>query len=245
MNRVRILPLLMLLALACLSIPLRAQNPTQPLALGLVSKTFDGEIDKARAAEGSSVYSGDYLSTNEHGSMLVRIGELGLELQSSSAVHIYRTPYGAVIELNRGSVIYSTPGGPQNLVIVASDVRVTPSLLYQDSGRVTIDDPCNITVYSQRGQVNVKVGSESRNVEEGKSYRVRAEQSITYREYVSPDADNYHHYHDHTPCAPVDFVHGHAPIAPAQSHFVLATAALAGAGAGVAIWKAWESPDRP
>jgi hypothetical protein len=245
MNRVRILPLLVLLALACLSTPSRAQNPTQPLALGLVSKTFDGEIDKARAAEGASVYSGDYLSTNEHGSLLVRIGELGLELQSSSAVHIYRTPYGAVVELNRGSVLYSTPGGPQNLVIVASDVRVTPSLLYQDSGRVTIDDPCNITVYSQHGQVNVKVGSESRNIEEGKSYRVRAEQSITYREYVSPDADNYHHYHDHTPCAPVDIVHGHTPIAPGQSHFVLAATALAGAGTGIAIWKNWESPDRP
>jgi len=245
MNCVRIVPLVALLALAPLGAPLHAQNPTQPLALGLVAKTSDAEIDKAHAIEGSSVYSGDHLSTNEHGSLLVRIGALSLELQSSSSAHIYRTPYGAVLELNRGSVLYATPGGQQNLVIVASDVRVTPSLDHQDSGRVTIDDPCNITVSSQNGQVNVKVGSESRNVEEGKSYRVRAEQSIIYREYVSPDADNYHHYHDHTPCAPFDIVHGHPPIAPGQSHFVLATAALAGAGAGVGIWKAWESSEKP
>jgi hypothetical protein len=107
-----------------------------------------------------------------------------LDLQSSSAVHIYRAPYGAIVELNRGSVVYTTPGGQQNLVIVASDVRVTPVLSEADFGRVTMDDPCNVTVYSQRGETNVQVGSENRTVEQGKAYRVRAENEISYRKSV-------------------------------------------------------------
>lgn len=168
-----------------------------------------------------------------------------LHLPSSSALHIYRAPYGAVLELNRGTVTYTTPGGKDNLVIVASDVRVTPDASLPDLGRVTINNPCEVSVYSQRGQANVKVGSESHLIEEGKAYRVRAENKISYREYMSPDANDYHRYHEHEPCAPLDMVRGHMPIAPATSHFLLVSGALMGAGAGVAVWKALESPDRP
>lgn len=56
------------------------------------------------------------------------------------------------------------------------------------------------------------VGSESHLVEEGKAYRVRAESKISYGEYLSPDADNYHRYHEREPCAPVEMVKGHAAI---------------------------------
>jgi hypothetical protein len=211
----------------------------------LVAKTAAAHIGDAAASEGSSVYSGDYLSTSDNGTMLVRIGALSLELQSSSSAHIYRAPYGAVLELNRGTVLYTTPGGQQNLVIVASDVRVTPILSNSDFGRVTIDDPCNVTVESKRGEADVKVGSESRTIEQGKAYRVHAENEISYRQYLSPDADDYHKHHEHSPCAAMDMAHGHLPIAPGQSRFLLLTAVLVGTGTGIAIMKAMESADRP
>src|SRR5262249_4746935 len=161
----------------------------------------------------ASIFSGDYLSTSDNGHMLVRFGSLSLELQSSTGVHIYHAPYGIVVELNRGVVLYTTPGSGQNLVIVASDVRVTPNVSTPDMGRVSVEDPCNITVYSQRGTANVQVGSENRLVEQNKSYRVRAENQISYRKYLSPDADDYHDYHEHVPCAPLEMAHGHGPIA--------------------------------
>jgi hypothetical protein len=222
-----------------------AQIAAQTAALGLVANSAGGKIGDATAAEGSSIYSGDYLSTPDDGSLLVRIGALSLELHGSTGVHIYRAPYGAVVELNRGTVVYTTPGNGQNLVIVASDVRVTPIATSSDLGRVTQDDPCNVTVYSERGQVNVQVGSENKLVDPNKAYRVRAENEISYRKYLSPDADDYHKYHEHTPCAPVQMAHGHPPIAPGQSRFLLVTAALLGTGAGIGVWKALESPDRP
>jgi hypothetical protein len=241
----RLMLVALLSLLACTSLPLAIHASQQTPALGLVAKTSGGQIGNAAAMEGSSVYSGDSLSTADNGSLLVRIGPLSLELQSSTNVHIYRAPYGAIVELNRGTVLYTTPGGSQNLVIVASDVRVTPNLSTPEFGRVSMDDPCDITVYSQRGDANVQVGSENRTVEQGKAYRVHAENEVSYRKYLSPDADDYHDYHEHRPCAPVEMVHGHTPIAPGQSRFLLVTAVAVGTGTGIAIWKAEESPSHP
>jgi hypothetical protein len=227
----------------CCSLPVLAQTPNAPL--GLVASAKSAKIGNAEASDGATIYSGDYISTEDGGSLLVRIGALSIELQSSSSAHIYRAPYGAVVELNRGSILYTTPGGGQNVVIVASDVRVTPVLSLADFGRVSVDDPCNVTVQSERGQVNVRVGSESHLVESKKAYRVRAENYISYRKYLSPEEDEYHKYHDHTPCAAYQTVKGHAPIAPGQSHFIYVATGVTATITGLAISEALESPNRP
>src|SRR5262249_55425399 len=164
----------------CCALPLLAQEqPAAPAPLGLVATAVSAHLGNAPASEGATVYSGDYLYTDNDGSLLVRIGGVSVELQSSSSAHIYRAPYGAVLELNSGSVVYSTPANAaQDVVIVASDVRATPILNQADFGRVSIVDSCNVTVQSQRGQVNVRAGSESHLIDAGKAYRVRAENSI-------------------------------------------------------------------
>ena len=245
MRTARFLSAVGLLFFSCLPVPALAQTPPANPALGLVAKSVSGHIGDAASLEGATVYSGDYLYTEDAGSMLIRVGPLSLELQGSSAVHIYRAPYGAIVELNRGTVVYTTPGTRENLVIVASDVRVTPVLSLADLGRVSMDDPCEITVYSQRGQVNVQVGSESHLIEEAKAYRVLAVNEISYRKYLSPDARDYHDYHEHRPCAPVQMAKGKPPLAPGHNHFLyLAT----GVTVIATVWgvdEALESPDRP
>jgi hypothetical protein len=237
-------PIFCFLALCCF-VPVRAHAQAATPALGIVTKASAAHIGNAAAADGATVYSGDYLSTEDNGALQVRVGSLSLELQGNSAAHIYRAPYGAVVELNRGTALYTTPGGHENLVIVASDVRVTPVLSMADFGRVSIDDPCKVTVSSERGQVDVHVGSESKLVEQGKAFRVAAEDSISYRDYLSPDDNDYHNHHEHKPCAAYETVKGHAPIAPGQSRFLyvaVGTVALIGA---LTIPKAFESPNRP
>jgi hypothetical protein len=222
-----------------------AQAPAQDAPLGLVVQSLRGQVGKASVTDGSTIYSGDSLSTEEGGSLLVRIGALALGLESSTTVHIYRAPYGAVVELSRGSVTFMTPGTHENLGIVASDVRVTPVLTVPDSGRVSLDGPCSVSVYSRRGQVTVQVGTESRLVEQGKAYRVRPENEISYREHISPDANDYHNYHDHRPCAAAQTAKGHSPIAAGQSRFLIISVGLAAAATTFAISEAFESPDRP
>ncbi|HTS30924.1 MAG TPA: hypothetical protein VMH81_33865 [Bryobacteraceae bacterium] len=245
MKTVRLLAFFLCIVMAGTLIPARSQAQSQNPALGLVGKSSNGRIGNLVTTEGSTVFSGDHLNTPENGTLLVRVGGLSLELQASSSAHIYRAPYGAIVELNRGTVIYNTPGTEENLVIVASDIRVTPAATVPDMGRVTIDDPCDITVYSQRGRVTVQAGSETRVMEEGKAYRVRALNNIGYNKFLSPDDDDYHRFHEHRPCAPVEMVKGRPPVAPGQSHFLLVSAALIGGATGVGLWKALESPDRP
>ncbi len=239
------LALLCALFLALFSTPAMSTQASSD-ALGLVGNANSAKIGNSPASEGATVYSGDYLSTDDGGLLLVRIGSLSVELQSNSSAHIYRTPYGAVLELNRGSVVYSTPGGSQNIVIVASDVRVTPAPNRPDFGRVSVDDPCNVSVQSQHGEANVHVGSENKTVEEGKGYRVRAENSISYRKYLSPDANDYHEYHEHAPCAaPYQTVKAHPPIAGGQSHFLYVAVGTTAVLTTFGIIKALESPSRP
>jgi hypothetical protein len=233
-----------LVALPAVSSHAQTQPNTTAAPLGLVVRAQKAHIGEPALTEGSTIYSGDYVSTEDGGSVLIRIGGLSLELQSASSAHVYRTPYGAVAELNHGTAFYTTPGGHENLVIVASDVRVTPVLSSADIGRVTIDNPCNVTVASQRGQADVRVGSESHGVEEGKAYRVHAENEISYHQWVSPDSDKYHDYHSHKPCAPV-MAKGHSPIFPGQSRFMLVAGIV---GGGLTVWgvaEALESPSRP
>lgn len=248
MKIARYLTLLVLLVSLGFALPLLAQDqPAAPAPLGLVARAVSAHLGNAPASEGATVYSGDYLLTDNDGSLLVRVGAISVELQSSSSAHIYRAPYGAVLELNSGSVVYSTPGSAaQNVVIVASDVRATPVLNLADFGRVSIEDPCNVTVQSQRGEVNVRVGSESHLVEAGKAYRVRAENSISYRKYVSPEDADYHDYHEHKPCAaPWQTAKGRAPISGGQSHFLYVAAGTVALVSGLAISEALESPNRP
>jgi hypothetical protein len=142
-------------------------------------------------------------------------------------------------------VVYTTPGTQENIVIVASDVRVTPVLSLADLGRVSMVNPCEITVYSQRGQVNVQVGSESHLIEEAKAYRVRAMYELSYRKYLSPDASDYHDYHDHRPCAPLEMAKGKPPIFPGQSRFLYVAAGVVGIATVWGVDRALESPNRP
>jgi hypothetical protein len=237
--------IVLLLAAVCI-VPAGVQAQAQTVALGVVMTSRQGTIGNSGASEGATVYSGDYLSTGDNGTLLVRIGALSLQLEGSSDAHIYAAPYGAVVELNDGAVVYTTPGTEQNLVIMASDVRVTPALGVPDLGRVSIDNPCNLTVYSQKGTATAKVGSESHLVEETKAYRIRALNEVAYRDYVSPDVDDYHKHHGHRECpAAIDMVKSRVPIAAGQSRFLLVSGVLIGAASGIGVWKALESPDRP
>ena len=114
------------------------------LPLGLVARAQRAHIGEPALTEGSTIYCGDYVSTEDGGSVLIRIGESSLELQSASAAH-----------------------------------------------------------------------------------------------------DEYHEYHSHKPCAPVQLVKGHSPIAAGQSRFMLVTGIVAGGLTAWGVTEALESPTRP
>jgi hypothetical protein len=70
------------------------------------------------------------------------------------------------------------------------------------------------------------------------------EPEISYHQWVSPDVDEYHEYHSHKPCAPVQMVKGHSPIAAGQNRFMLVTGIVAGGLTAWGVTETLESPTR-
>jgi FecR-like protein len=214
--------------------------------VGMITKTQSARIGSSDAPDGTTIYSGDYLSTAADGLLQVRVGNLTLELKGSSAAHIFRATYGVVIALNHGSVAYNKPSGQPNVVIVASDVRITPVVNTAATGSVSMEDRCNLLIQSQHGEVYVQVGSESQMVEQGKSFRVRPMSWVSDRIPVSPDADNYHESHSHQPCeGPKQALKGQHPRAPGQSRFLYVASAGVVIVTIIPVLEALESPNRP
>lgn len=213
--------------------------------LGMVAKSLSARVGNNAANDGETVFSGDLVSTQDGGSLLVRIGTLSLQLEGNSSAYIFGTPYGGIVELLKGSAVYERPEGPQNIVIVASDVRITPVLSSPGMGRVRLDDPCKISVTVQRGQAAVRVGTESKLVEAGKSFRVLAEYAVSVQEARSPEADDYHSSHYHRPCAGSQSAQGRPPIAPGHSKFIYLATGTAIAVTLIPTLEALESPNRP
>jgi len=234
-------------ALGNTSVEIAAQTiPAENAPLGMVAKTLSAHIGSSDSAEGETIFSGDLLSTDAGGVLVVRVGNLSLELQGGSAAHIFRANYGVVVALSRGSVAYNKPSGQPNVVIVASDVRITPVVSTASSGRVSVDDPCNLLIHSQRGQVYVQVGSASQLVEQGKAFRVRPISSVSERTSVSPDADNYHESHQHQPCqGPAQTFNNQRPKFPSFSPFTAVAVGVAIVGTTIPLVGALESPSRP
>jgi hypothetical protein len=229
------------------SVEISAQAVAAPnTSLGVVTKAVSAHIGSSAGAEGATIFSGDYLSTNAGGVLQVRVGNLSVELQANSSGHIFQAPYGVIVALNRGTLVYNKPAGQPNVVIVASDVRITPVVSQAGAGRVSVDDPCNLMIQSQRGQANVQVGSASQLVEQGKAFRVRPISSVSERTSVSPDADNYHESHQHQPCqGPTQTLNNQRPKPPSFSPFTTIALGVGIAGTVIPLVGAFESPSRP
>jgi hypothetical protein len=215
-------------------------------AVGVVTKSLSAHLGNSPGTEGATVFSGDYLSTDPGGILQVRVGNLSIEMQASSAGHIFQAPYGVIVTLNRGTLAYNKPAGQPNVVIVASDVRITPVVSQASTGRVSVDDPCNLMIQSQRGQASVQVGSASQLVEQGKAFRVRPISSVSERTSVSPDADNFHESHQHQPCqGPTQTLNHQPPKPPSFSPFTAVAVGGAIVGTIIPLVIAFESPSRP
>jgi hypothetical protein len=234
-------------AIASTSVEISAQSvPAENAPLGMVTKSVSARIGSSPSSDGATIYSGDYLSTDLDGSMQVRVGNLAIDLKGGSTAHIFRASYGVIVVLSRGTLGYNKPSGQPNVVIVASDVRITPVVSVASSGSVSVNDPCNLLIQSQHGQLYVQVGSQSQIVEQGKAFRVRPIASVSEQSSVSPDADNYHASHSHQACeGPTLTMKGARPKPPSYSPFTAVAAGGTILITIIAISETLESPNRP
>ena len=144
-------------------------------ALGMVVLADHARLGSGAAAEGTTIYDGDRLSTDADGSMRFMIGEAIVYLPDQSCVTLHKGTSGEAkgfeAELVSGKVVLSVTTGTA-AEIVASSARIRPVSETRGVVEVGIVGPHELIVFARRGLAKISYRGESETIAEGKSYRV-------------------------------------------------------------------------
>jgi len=147
----------------------------KPEALGIIVQVEHATLGSAAAAEGTTIYDGDRISTNEEGSARLRIGEAMLQLADKSSVILHsdagREAKEFEAELLSGTASLSAAAGTEG-EIVASGARVRTVSDTRGVVRVQRIGPYELIVFAERGPAQISYRGDSETIPEGKSYRV-------------------------------------------------------------------------
>jgi hypothetical protein len=144
-------------------------------ALGFVVLADHASSGSLAAAEGTTIYDGDRLSTEAGGSLRIQAGEAFVYLPDQSCVVVHKESGGAVkefdIELVSGAVVLSVKKGT-DAEIVASSARVRSAVATRGVVQVRMVAPYELLVFAERGSAEISYHGETETIAEGKSYRV-------------------------------------------------------------------------
>jgi len=144
-------------------------------ALGMIVLADHAKLGSEPAAEGTTIYDGDRLSTDAGGSMRLMVGEAIMYLPDESCVTLHKGAGGAVkqfqAELVSGKVVLSVTAGTA-AEIVASSARIRPIAETRGVVEVGIVGPHELIVFARRGPAQISYRGETETIVEGKSYRV-------------------------------------------------------------------------
>lgn len=199
-------------------------------ALGIVVLADRARLGSLDAAEGTTIYDGDRLSTGAGGSLRLRAGETIVNLTEQSCMMVHASPGSASkkfeAELVSGTVALSETAGT-TAEIVASSARIWSIAETRGVVQVRLVGPRELIVFAQVGPAQIWYRGESETIAEGKSYRVLLNPSDggTSEEQGPKN-----------------------PVKGGKAIVVIAVVGLTAAGVAV-LWKGTgkgvESPDRP
>jgi len=220
------------LTVACA--PLLAASTPTATPLGTVIAADRAHVGEAGANVGTTVYSGDRVSTDLQGSMQVRAGAARLLLQSASAAIVDDNEGAPSAKLVLGTATFST-GNAHAFTLYASKAAIRPQSDAPTIGTVVYLNERELLVTARRGGLTVTVEDEVQTIPEGSSFRVLLDPSEVAAQGPEGAGSGSHDRRRG----------GGGPLAAGRSRFLLLATGLIAAGTGVAIYKALESPDRP
>ena len=145
-------------------------------ALGMVVQAEHASLGSEAAAQGTTIYDGDRLSTGDGGSLQLMVGQAMLSLAERSDVIVHGGASGArkvlEVELVSGNVVLSATAGSGG-EIVASSAHIRPLAVTRGVVQVRIVTANELIVFARRGAAEVSYRGESETIAEGKAYRVQ------------------------------------------------------------------------
>jgi len=216
-------PRLVAIAMALLTV----NSPSGKLeVVGVVVQANHASLGTQEAAEGTTIYDGDRLSTDAEGTLRVMIGEAMVDLRKQSSATVREASGSAgrefAVELESGAATLSVTAANAG-EIVACGAHIRPVSQVRGVVRVQVVGPRELLVYAQRGAAVVAYRGEAETIPEGKAYRV-----------LLNDADD---------AGPQGSV-AKRPVHAARSLILVAIVVAAGVSVPL-VWKGLESPDRP
>jgi hypothetical protein len=128
-------------------------------------------LGAAKAAIGSTVYTGDNLFTETGGTMRLRVGASQVYLLSDSGASLSQSPKMVHIVVAHGTVGFSSPANePVGLDTPLGFVHPVDG--HAAFGQVTLVSSIEMVVTAYRGDLIVEENGNLHTIPEGKSYRV-------------------------------------------------------------------------
>jgi hypothetical protein len=230
-----------------------AAAPAQTGAPGCSAIVADhSTINGTDAVAGTAIFSGELLQTQSDGQLMIQCGTVRLGLASGGSMRVFQTGAATDVELERGTVAYSTGGQSEDVRFYALDVKVVPDTRQATVGQVDVVSDCELSVQSSKGTATVTSDKETKTVEESKAYDVSPKLGVDYSDDWRPvPADypdfprdaKYHESHHHIACAAAVVK---TPMTLGPEEFKAIVAAGVMTGGGIAVWQiATESPSKP
>lgn len=218
--------LAVLLSLTLLTTPLWAAPPT---ALGTVVFANRARLAGADTSVGATVFSGDRLTTDNAGTVQVRVRAARLLLASSSIATLAQEEAGPSATLTAGTATFATANSNAFSLHVATAL-VRANTNQPTVGTVTVLGPKELIVKSVRGALAIGVEDDVREIPEGAAYRV----------VLDPNAPP-----PQGPRGAGTKGIGGPPIKGAKSNFIWYAVAITGGVAAWVTYEAVESADKP
>jgi len=200
-------------------------------ALGTVVAANGASVSGTGAAVGTTIFSGDTLSTADAGSVQLRAQAARFLLSQSSAATISEDNGALVATLQRGSATFSTANA-KAFLLIASKAVIRAKSDEPTIGQVTLLDARQLVVTCTRGMLTITVGDDSRVIPEGSAYRIVLDGSEEAQQQPPPEGAG-------------TKGSGRPPLMAARSKFAWYAIGAVALVTFFAVQEALESPDRP
>ena len=142
-------------------------------ALGVIVYCDGAHLGDNEASEGTTLYDGDQLSTEDHGELRVHTQTARLQLAGESRVtlHLAGETKNTEADLLSGTLVFSVAQA-SGLEVHADEARIRPAADAPTIAHVRIVGPKELRIFARRGALTFSYRGESREIPESAAYRV-------------------------------------------------------------------------
>jgi hypothetical protein len=210
-------------------------GPKTASSLGTIVTADHARIGDSSAEAGTTIFSGDHLTTDREGSVQIRAGAARLLLQNASTATLNDTEGAFSAKLLHGTATFST-GNSRAFTLFASRAAIRAQSDGPTIGQVTYLNEKELLVVSKRGPLTITVDGETEVITDGAAYRVLLDPPPTMAQ--GPEGAG---------AGKNDKRRGMSgpPLHAGRNYFLITAVGVTAVVTGLAISEALESPNRP